>query len=166
MRQRGYSSAELRDGGGGAGAGDFDGSGGELHGAPTATTPASRLVDCCMTEDGSSIICAGATLEVASLLVVRSAGCTKAEAPARVSAKMERRMPEEAGRRGGSVVSPDTTAIELARLILPGRSAPSANFANNEVPSLRLAAGQHQRLDVQRAAEPNLFARNRHASRG
>ena len=71
---------------------------------------------------------------------------------------------EEAGRRGGSVVSPDTTAIELARLILPGRSAPSANFANNEVPSLRLAAGQHQRLDVQRAAEPNLFARNRHAS--
>ena len=45
-----------------------------------------------MTEDGSSIICAGATLEVASLLVVRSAGCTKAEAPARVSAKMERRM--------------------------------------------------------------------------
>ena len=116
MRQRGYSSAELRDGGGGAGGGDFDGAGGELHGAPTATTPASRLV-VCMTEDGSSIICAGATLEVASLLVVRSAGCTKAEAPARVSAKMERRMPEEAGRRGGSVVSPDTTAIELAGIL-------------------------------------------------
>ena len=28
--------------------------------------------------DGSSIICAGATLDAASLLLVRSAGCTKA----------------------------------------------------------------------------------------
>ena len=117
LRQRGYSSAELRDGGGGGGgdggeacnagssaelrdgggggdggeACDAGGAGGELHGAPTATTPASRLVDDCMTEDGSSIICAGATLEAASLLVVRSAGCTKAEAPAtRDSAKTER----------------------------------------------------------------------------
>ena len=117
LRQRGYSSAELRDGGGGGGgdggeacnagssaelrdgggggdggeACDAGGAGGELHGAPTATTPASRLVDDCMTEDGSSIICAGATLEAVSLLVVRSAGCTKAEAPAmRDSAKTER----------------------------------------------------------------------------
>ena len=45
--------------------------------------------------DGSSIICAGATLDVASLLPARSAGCTKAEAPvASVSARTERNMVE------------------------------------------------------------------------